>query len=599
MKIFLRVHVLVSFFVPVFPLLVLAQNIQQTPYSAADAVRRGTQSTTLDLAPSNPLGMPGSSLLGPRGSENISISSGMFQGLMPQIPNLQLGYNYTFGSQLRAGSASVDYLIPFKIDGDTTVYGEAHGEFQNLSIAQPGSPNNSTELCFGGGYRRMLGKHTMVGLNSFFDTTKLSGTWYSSATAGLEFASMISGHDAIDFIFNWYGKALDATIFGTSPAYAASAATANFGNANFDFQVGYSHELYNGGPDLRLSATGYKLECGSNLYGYYGGAELKSRDGVYVVKYDVGYDNAFDVYQSVAAFVNMGLQLENLLDGKNPFVKPKPIFQSPRNMTTLTQAKPSRNWKHTTQAATSALVGARASNCLCDQTVTIYNKTGHDMTLYMGFFSYTPGGYQLPIPSQGIEGSPVFKGWTPTSGNGKILQTSVPRDSSTQLHFDCTQSGMPIAFSGDNLVWTGCNVTQFEINLCNGSSRGSTTDQFDISLVNGFNLAGELWPEKGERTTVCCAHCNQDNPNVYPYFCTSCNDQTGGPCTPTSNVECKNSPNGCNSGTPSTNWRIYIGGHPDSCPSTCPTGIVGSGGPCTSNGDCCSGNCDGGTQTCQ
>ena len=226
MKRFFGVIILASFVAFISPLLAISQSIQQTPYSAADVVRRSGPSAVPDLTPSNPLGLPGSSLVGPRGSENISISSGMFQGIMPQIPNLQLGYNYTFGPQIKAGSASADYLLPFKIDADTTVYGEAHGEFQTLSITQPGSPNNSTELCFGGGYRRMLGKDTMVGLHSFFNTAKLSGTWYPSASAGVEFASMISGHDAIDFIFNWYGKALDATILGATPAYAASAATA-------------------------------------------------------------------------------------------------------------------------------------------------------------------------------------------------------------------------------------------------------------------------------------------------------------------------------------------------------------------------------------
>jgi hypothetical protein len=167
----------------------------------------------------------------------------MFQGILPKIPNLQLGYNYTFGPQLRAGTASVDYLLPFKLGTDSTIYGEAHGEFQSLSIAQPGSPNNSVELCFGGGYRRMFGNHTMVGLHSFFNTTKLSGIWYPSGSAGVEMAAMVTGHDAIDLIFNWYGKALDASVFSSTPAYAATAGNANFGNSNFDFQVGYSHEF--------------------------------------------------------------------------------------------------------------------------------------------------------------------------------------------------------------------------------------------------------------------------------------------------------------------------------------------------------------------
>ena len=133
MKRLFRVFAL-AFVVCLAPLLAISQSIQQTPYSAADVVRRSGTSVVPDLTPSNPLGLPGSSLVGPRGSENISISSGMFQGILPKIPNLQLGYNYTFGPQLRAGTASVDYLLPFKLGTDSTIYGEAHGEFQSLSI---------------------------------------------------------------------------------------------------------------------------------------------------------------------------------------------------------------------------------------------------------------------------------------------------------------------------------------------------------------------------------------------------------------------------------------------------------------------------------
>ncbi len=291
MKRLFRVFTL-SFAVVCFaPLLALSQGIQQAPYSAAGTVRRGLPSITSDLTPSNPLGFPGSSLVGQRGSENISISSGMFQGILPKIPNLQLGYNYTFGPQLRAGTASVDYLLPFKLGVDSTIYGEAHGELQSFSIAQPGSPNNSVDLCLGGGYRRMFGNSTMIGLHSFFDTTRMSGVWYPSGSLGFEMAAMVAGHDAIDLLFNWYGQALDASSLNNLGYVPPATGEEGFGNSNFDFQVGYSHELYGGGPDLRLSVTGYKFDMDSDVYGYYAGAELKSRDGMFVVKYDVGYDN--------------------------------------------------------------------------------------------------------------------------------------------------------------------------------------------------------------------------------------------------------------------------------------------------------------------
>jgi hypothetical protein len=584
-----RVFILASLVVCISPLLAISQGIQQTPYSAADVVRRSGPSVVPDLTPSNPLGFPGSSLLGPRGSENISISSGMFQGILPKIPNLQLGYNYTFGPQLKAGTASVDYLLPFKLGTDSTIYGEAHGEFQTLSITQPGSPNNSTELCFGGGYRRMLGKVTMFGLHSIFNTAKLSGTWYPSASAGVEFASMISGHDAIDFIFNWYGKALDATIFGTTPAYAASAATATFGNANFDFQVGYSHELYNGGPDLRLSATGYKLECGSNVYGYYGGAELKSRDGVYVVKYDVGYDNAFDVYQSVAAFVNMGLQLENLLDGKSPFVKPKPVFQSPRNMTTLTEAKPNRNWRHTTQAATLTYLSAKAyPNCpylatqCAEQTITVINNgTSTINALYMGFLPAA----NCPDPPYLDQASTYFPNWTPTTGNPNILQYNAPLATNGQVVITFPAMNrilVSISISANVLPWSQtCNVNQAEFTLGGKWAINPTAplqDTYDISLNDGFNFPMEIKPDSGTPAMVCCSTGNSTAPGVYPLGASTCTAWDGtaancpGPATEVHGTDAQGAPSPpCQYGVSPTNYTVYIGGIPPDVLSQSPT----------------------------
>lgn len=557
MKRLFRVFALAFVVVCISPLLAVSQGIQQTPYSTADAVRSNGSSVTSDLTPSSPLGFPGSSLVGPRGSDNVSISSGMFQGILPKIPNLQFGYDYTFGPQLRAGTASVDYLLPFKLGTDSTIYGEAHGEFQSLSIAQPGSPNNSVELCFGGGYRRMFGKHTMLGVNSFFDTTKLSGAWYPSGSAGGEMAFMVHGDDAIDLLFNWYGKALDASIFNSNPAYAAAAATASFGNSNFDFQAGYSHELYNGGPDLRLSVTGYKFDCGSNVSGYYAGAELKSRNGMYVVKYDVGYDNANQVYQSVAAFMNMGFQLENLVAGKSPFVMPKPVFQSPRNMTTLTQAKANRNWRQTTQTATLTYLSTKAQTCLGSQTITIYNQTGHAITLWM-VFQPGSGGYSLP-------GS--FPGWSmDPGGNPYLITTSLAAAGNLVVNFPCTTQYMPINITADAYPQTGCSVTQFELNLCAGG--GPTyTDTYDISLVNGFNYPGEIKPDSGTPIMVCCPQPNKTNPGVFPWGCDICTAQSpsgGSPC-PTTYNDCKagtqyNPDPPCQDTIPSTtNYTLYIG----------------------------------------
>jgi hypothetical protein len=465
----------------------------------------------------------------------------MFQGILPKVPNLQLGYNYTFGPKLRAGTASIDYLLPFKFGADSTIYGEAHGEFQSLSIAQPGSPNNSVELCLGGGYRRMLDNHTMIGLHSFFDTTKLSGVWYSSGSVGAEMAAMVAGQDAIDVNFNWYGNALDASFFSNSLGFVPATGEVGFGNANFDFQAGYSHELYNGGPDLRLSVTGYKFDTGSGVSGYYAGAELKSRDGVFVLKYDVGYDKSNQVYQSVAAFMNMGFQLENLAAGKSPFVMPKPVFQSPRNMTTLTEAKVNRNWRQTTQSAEIALLSVKPKSPQCTpkclpQTITVVNQRGAAVKLYMNFNANALGGYDLATD---------FPGWTivpaPPPYTSYLLTTTMKaNDPPLVIKFNCTMSATSVNIAADNLPQTGCSVTQAEFTLCGDYGQfGGLIDNYDISLVNGFNYPMEVTPTdpqtnipSGQAIKATSETGNANNIGVFGKGWTNCNSAPNPPCTP-------------------------------------------------------------------
>ena len=493
------------------PLLALSQGIQQTPYSAADALRRSRPSVAPDSTPSNPLGLPGSSLVGPGGSDSVSISSGMFQGILPKIPNLQLGYNYTFGSNIRAGTASVDYLLPFKLGVESTIYGEAHGELQSFSIAQSGSPNNSVDLCLGGGYRRMFGNHTMIGLHSFFDTTRLSGVWYPSGSLGVEMATLVAGHDAIDLLFNWYGQALDASSLNNL-GYNPATGEDGFGKSNFDFQVGYSHELYDGGPDLRLSVTGYKFDMDSDVYGYYAGAELKSRDGMFVVKYDVGYDNSNQAYQSVAAFMNMGFQLENLVAGKSPFVMPKPVFQSPREMTRLTEAKVNRNWRRTTQTAQLALLSAVPPTCAC-QTVTVVNNRTEPagVKLYHGI-NGSWGNYTL-ADFPGFQTDPC----NPT----KVMSMTLLPDTSVPICFcTSTKGAISIVLSPDMCPWGDCPQTLGEFTFIGNDNK----DTVDISLVNGFKYPMTITSNGSTIAQVNQATGNQNQLNVYPLSCDVCTD---------------------------------------------------------------------------
>jgi hypothetical protein len=310
-----------------------AQGIQQSPYSSPSLLR-GSSGGELDLAPSNPLASPGSSVLGAGGSSSLYVSDGMLRSILPLIPNLQFGYLYDYGNdRVRQGRFTADYLLPFSLSPHSMIFGEAHTEFQDFWKTT--SINNRVDMSFGGGYRTIVKRDTLVGVNGFYDTSRLNGTWYSSGGVGLETVALVGSNDAIDLNFNWYGQ-----IFNSNVILNAF----RFGPSNYDFEAGYSHELWNGGPDLRLKLTGYKFDVGTSVYGWNGGVELKSRDGMFVVRYDVGNDKINQTYQTVGGFVKVGFQVENLLKGESPFTMPEPIFKSPRSLRYMLTQPVKRDW---------------------------------------------------------------------------------------------------------------------------------------------------------------------------------------------------------------------------------------------------------------
>jgi hypothetical protein len=276
----------------------------------------------------------------------------MFQGLLPPIPNLQLGYVYSFNRNYGAGRVTGDYLKPFSLNRESFVFGEVHAEMWNFwgsgrSGYSGGIVNSRVDLSLGGGYRKFFGNQALIGINGFYDTTRLTGTWFPSGSLGVQAAWLLPGSDALDINFNWYGQLLNGNEWVN---------TFRYGPSNYDFEAGYSHELWNGGPDLRLKAKGYHFDVGTNLNGYSAGAELKSRDGMFVLKYEASYDRLNNTYQTIGGYVNVGLQLENLLSGLSPFTAPTPIFRSPRNLSYMANQPVQRNWSQP-----SAVVVSRAA----------------------------------------------------------------------------------------------------------------------------------------------------------------------------------------------------------------------------------------------
>jgi hypothetical protein len=260
----------------------------------------------------------------------------MFRDILGPIPNLEIGYLYQFGNKIRTGRLSLDYVFPATVWDNQAVFAEAHGEFTNFwktlqrlfksgdTITTYNGYPERTDLSFGGGYRKLLGDSLMLGVNGFYDTTKLGSRWYGSGGLGFEMATLGAGNDLIELTFNYYGDIFQ----GRNSIINAF----RNGPSNFDVSARYSIELGDYGPDLRLKATGYQFDIGTRRYGWNTEAEVRTRNGMFSVKAGTGHDPVNGWYHTVGGFVNVGLDFGNLLKGESPFEMPEPIFRSPRNL---------------------------------------------------------------------------------------------------------------------------------------------------------------------------------------------------------------------------------------------------------------------------
>ncbi len=280
-----------------FPCLLQAQ---MAPFAFPDA-SRGL--STPSIAPASGI-TPASSV---RGFETIALSSRM---LGPIIPNLEFGYRYTNAGGLRQSLWTGDYRLPVTIGSGSVVFGEAHAEYLNLTSTvgvpylsnfwnqSPPGGTNRLDLSIGGGYRQLLSDDAFVGINAFYDSTRLFGSWRSSGSLGLEMASIGPGDSAIDVSFNYYSD-----IYANWNSRGTVLPTFNIidgirtGRGNFDVQAGYSHALFERAIDLRLSLSGYQYDFGDEFKrGWLSGAEFTTRDGLFKVTFQQGWDGLVGSY---------------------------------------------------------------------------------------------------------------------------------------------------------------------------------------------------------------------------------------------------------------------------------------------------------------
>jgi hypothetical protein len=435
------------------------QGLQSTPYAPAPFLRR----ESLDLAPFSPSGP-----LSPQSSLVTKSDSFLSQDSWKKdIPNLQMGYEFYSGKNWRVGYFTLDYLLPIRMTESSIFFGEAHSELQGSSTNLTTKADEQVFLSFGGGYRAVLKGKTLLGVNCFYDTARFANRWVSSGGAGLETAFLLHGYDALDMKLNWYGDLSEGDLINQY----------RDGPGNFDLQFGYSHQLFQRGPDLRLSCTVYDFDDESGVLGWQAGGELKSPNGVASIKGETGHDPVNGSYQSLSAFINIGFQVENLTQGKNPFVMPEPIFSSPRNMNRLTQ-KVTRNYRHTTYGLQATLPPDPS------RIVTIVNNTGDSQKVYVVFSKTWMGAYSLD--------DFVKDGWNKQDENSENpkLYASIDNNHSLPLNFSKPNGGK-VSFStyfvnkdpGQKMGYTQAEFTIQD----HWSFDDSWHAGYDISLLDGFN----------------------------------------------------------------------------------------------------------------
>ncbi len=270
--------------------------------------------------------LPAAPLNGPMGAasantsgKSIFVSNSMLNGILPQIPNLEIGYLYTFAEEDRRGALTLDYSAPFQINKKNTILFETHGRFDDFFESFFGDDEAVAQIFLGGAYRLRITPNTLVGFNSFLRFNRISKTWYTSGVVGGKLAFKGLGNSVTTLKLNYYGNVFEnggslTRLYSKQPG-------------DFRLQVSYRHPGILPAPylksmDLKFSGTYYQYYRGQKLQGWSAGAELNSKDGVLKLKSDIGFDDSSRGFVTVGASATIGFEMEKLISLENPFSKP-------------------------------------------------------------------------------------------------------------------------------------------------------------------------------------------------------------------------------------------------------------------------------------
>ena len=166
-----------------------SQGLQTSPYSSPSMLRGLSGRGGANLAPSNPLALPGSPSSGPRYRFNLQ----RYVSRHP-APYSQSSVRLPVPIRHNVRSRSWHGGLPAAIQLE-----QGFSAFRGGSLGIPEFLEDQQRLQQQGGrvFRRRLphnpANNTLVGVNGFYDTSRLGGTWYSSGSLGLQMAALVGG----------------------------------------------------------------------------------------------------------------------------------------------------------------------------------------------------------------------------------------------------------------------------------------------------------------------------------------------------------------------------------------------------------------------
>lgn len=212
-------------------------------------------------------------------------------------PTLAGGAAYRSAGQERSGRFMMDFVLPARVGSSSVLFFESRAEYRDPLFRIADSPERRFDLGMGVGWRKVWDDRVMIGINGFWDTSRMYGDWYSSPGFGFEFAAA-TYRSIWDITLNVYR------------------------GGGIDLKGGVTLPILEDHLDMRLYAEKYRFFDGEFILGSKAGVQISSPNRLITISYEYGQDSRNPEYHAIGCSLTVPFSLEKAFAGKNPFEVP-------------------------------------------------------------------------------------------------------------------------------------------------------------------------------------------------------------------------------------------------------------------------------------